>query len=155
MLRFELVNAKCANELLKKTKKTIKKQYMFKHRRSKYYIWKYTYSYKQLNVGRETVTCNCLHWSQLRRAPIKFGWFIELKSYNININIFYKQADRSFTVPILEGTNRYKGVVHKIPARGPLRSVSTCKKIFTLRIHCSTYFRRNSIVQKTTYLKTQ
>ena len=30
---------------------------------------------------------------QLRRAPIKFGWFIELKSYNININIFYKQAD--------------------------------------------------------------
>ena len=32
------------------------------------------------------------------------------------------QADRSFTVPILEGTNRYKGVVHKIHARVPLRS---------------------------------
>jgi hypothetical protein len=35
------------------------------------------------------------NWPQLWRAPIKFGWFIELKSYNININIFYKQAVRS------------------------------------------------------------
>jgi hypothetical protein len=68
------------------------------------------------------------NWPQLRRAPIKFGWFIELKSYNINfINIFYKQADRSFTVPILEGTNRYKGVVHKIHARVPLRSAHVKK----------------------------
>jgi hypothetical protein len=57
------------------------------------------------------------------------------------------QADRSFTVPILEGTNRYKGVVHKITCPWTPK-VSTCKKIFTLRIYCSTYFHRNSIVQK-------
>jgi hypothetical protein len=59
--------------------------------------------------------------------PLSFDDFFELKSYNININIFYKQADRSFTVPILEGTNRYKGVVHKIHARGPLRSAHVKK----------------------------
>ena len=41
------------------------------------------------------------------------------------------------TVPILEGTNRYKGVVHKIHARGPRRSAhvkkySHCKYIAPL-----------------------
>ncbi len=31
------------------------------------------------------------YWPQLRRAPIKFGWFIKL--YNINVKVLYKQAD--------------------------------------------------------------
>ncbi len=49
-------------------------------------------------------------------------------NYNININILYKQADRGFTAPILEGTNMYEGVVRKIHARGlALRSAHVKK----------------------------
>ena len=36
----------------------------------------------------------CQNWPQLRRAPIKFGRFIEL--YNINDKVLYKQTDMGF-----------------------------------------------------------
>ncbi len=44
--------------------------------------------------GLETQIASETHWPQLRRAPIKFGWFNKL--YNINVNVLYKQADMGF-----------------------------------------------------------
>ncbi len=35
-----------------------------------------------------------VEWPQLRRAPIKFGWFIKL--YNIDVKVLYKQANMGF-----------------------------------------------------------
>ncbi len=67
----------------------------------------------------------------------------------------FVQADRSFTVPILEGTNKYKGVVHKIHACGPLRSArvkkySHCKHIapptfIGIQSYKKNYIRKDSV----------
>ncbi len=51
------------------------------------------------NLNCPTLACKwiptlTLYWPQLRRAPVKFGWFIKL--YNINVKILYKQADMGF-----------------------------------------------------------
>ncbi len=50
------------------------------------------------------------------------GWNLDDQRVSVTRLVSSSDGYRSFTVPILEGTNRYKGVVHKIPARGPLRS---------------------------------
>jgi hypothetical protein len=70
--------------------------------------------------------------------PLSLDDFFKL--YNINVKFVYKQADRCFAIPILEGTNRYKGMVQKIHARGLALMSAHVSKIFTLQIFCSTIF---------------
>ncbi len=66
----------------------------------------------------------------------------------------FVQADRSFTVPILEGTNRYKGVVQKIHACGPLKSAHAKNVSHCEYIAPPTFIGIQSY-KKTTYIKTQ
>ncbi len=42
----------------------------------------------------DMIAASLSNWPQLRRAPIKFGTFIQL--HNIDVKVLYKQTDMGF-----------------------------------------------------------